>query len=162
MADFDPLIFKALRSSDPEERKKGVKALARTGEREALRYLATIYKEDPDPGVRQLALEGGKHVKRLQVQSDWVGHGEARDTQSTPAVASGIPQATIDESKKIMDQALDHVMNKRYEQAEALARKAFAMNPTLQHDSYYSGLAGEVMGMSVEEAVAALLEASDD
>lgn len=73
MVDFDPIIFQSLRSTDPEERKKGVKALARTGNREALRYLATVYTQDPDPSVRQLALYGGKHIKQMAIQDDWMG-----------------------------------------------------------------------------------------
>lgn len=73
MHDFDPTIFDSLRSDDPAERKKGVIALARTGEREALRYLATMYMNDPDPDVSNLALLAGKHVKRLMVQGQWTG-----------------------------------------------------------------------------------------
>ena len=77
MVDFDPIIFQALKSPDPEERKKGVIALGRTGEREAMRYLATVYKNDSDIDVRLLALDAGKHIKRIMVQGDWIGHGEA-------------------------------------------------------------------------------------
>lgn len=157
MVEFDPLIFKSLRSSDPEERKKGIKALARTGEREALRYLATIYKEDPDPEVRQLALDGGKHVKRLLVQGDWVGEGVKNPTQEMKAVKSSVPEKDQKLSKKYMDDALEFVVNEDYERAENLAKKAFALNPDLKHDPYYSGLASEVMGMPTEEAIATLL-----
>jgi len=49
---IDPRIFDLIRSSDVEERKKGVKALARSEDREALRYLASLYNQDPDPEVR--------------------------------------------------------------------------------------------------------------
>lgn len=157
MVEFDPLIFKSLRSSNPDERKKGVKALARTGKREALRYLATIYKEDPDPDVRQLALDGGKHVKRLMVQGDWVGEGIKHPTQEMKAVGSTIPEKDQTLSKKHMDDAFEFVVNEDYERAEGLAKKAFTLNPDLKHDPYYSNLAGEIMGMPAEEAIAALL-----
>lgn len=158
MAEFNPLIFKSLKSSDPEDRKKGVKALARTGEREALRYLATIYKEDPDPEVRQLALDGGKHVKRMMIQGDWVGDGVKNPDKEAKAVASKIPAKNQKLSKKYMDDALEFVVNEDYERAEALAVKAFTLNPDLKHDLYYSGLASEVMGMPTEEAIATILE----
>lgn len=157
MVEFNPLIFRALKSPDPEERKKGIKALARTGEREALRYLATIYKEDSDPEVRQLALDGGKHIKRLMLQGDWVGEGIKHPTQEMKAVTSTIPAKDQKLSKKYMDDALEFVVNEDYDRAEALAVKAFKLNPDLKHDIYYSGLAGEVMGMSAEEAIATIL-----
>jgi HEAT repeat protein len=73
MADFDPIIFQALKSSNPEERKKAVIALGRTKDREAWRYLATIYKNDPDQMVRDLALQAGKYIKHMDVQAEWTG-----------------------------------------------------------------------------------------
>lgn len=73
MADFDPIIFQALKSRDPEERKKGCVALGRTGDREAWRYLATIYMQDPDPLVRDVALQAGKHIKHMEVHKEWAG-----------------------------------------------------------------------------------------
>ncbi len=157
MVDFDPRIFQSLRSKDPEERKKGVKALAQTGEREALRYLATIYKQDPDPGVRQLALDAGKHVKRLRIQGDWIGDGMKKPTQEMKAVESSVPAADQKLSKKHLDDALEFVVNEQYDRAETLAVKAFALNPDLKHDPYYSGLASEVMGMPTEEAIAEIM-----
>lgn len=74
MADFDPIIFQALKSRDPEERKKGVIALGRTKDREAMRYLATIYKDDPDILVQDLALQAGKYIKHMGVQGEWTGN----------------------------------------------------------------------------------------
>ncbi|MEM9955519.1 MAG: HEAT repeat domain-containing protein [Chloroflexota bacterium] len=161
MVDFDPRIFKSLRSSDPEERKKGVRALAQTGEREAFRYLATVYKQDPDPEVRQLALDAGKHVKKMLIQSDWVGEGIKNPTQEMKAIPSGVPEADQKQSKKMMDDALELVVNEQYEKAEALAVKAFAINPDLDQDPYYRGLASEIMGMPESQAIDELMARID-
>lgn len=153
---FDPRIFKLLKSTDPEERKDGVRALARTGEREALRYLATIYKEDADPGVRELALQAGQHIKKSLEAQQWVGD----KTDSAPVASqpkSTVAPAVAQQSKKLMDQAMELMMKGNYEKAEEAARKAFKMNPDLQHDQYYSGIASEVMDMPLEEAIAELL-----
>lgn len=157
MSEFDPRIFKSLRSSDPEERKKGVRALAQTGEREAMRYLATIYKQDPDASVRQLALDAGKHVKRILIQGNWVGEGIKNPTQEMQAVESSVPVADQKESKKMMDNALEFVVDEQYDRAEALAVQAFALNPDLDQDPYYRGLASEVMGMPESEAIDAIM-----
>lgn len=165
MTEFDSRIFQSLRSKDPEERKKGVRALAQTGDKEALRYLATIYKQDSDEGVRQLALDAGKHIKRLRVQGDWIGEGMKNPTKEMQAVQSSVPERDQKLSKGYMDDALEFVVNEEYERAEALAVKAFALNPDLKHDPYYSGLASEVMGMPTEEAIEAimaLVEAEED
>lgn len=73
MVYFDPIIFQSLKSRDPEERKKGVIALGRVKDREAWRYLATIYKNDPDPLVRDLALQAGKYIKHMEIHGEWTG-----------------------------------------------------------------------------------------
>jgi HEAT repeat protein len=73
MANFDPMIFQALKSLSPEQRKKGVIALGRSKDREAWRYLATIFKDDPDELVRDLALQAGKYIKHMEVQDEWTG-----------------------------------------------------------------------------------------
>ena len=73
MVYFDPEIFTALKSPISAERKKGVIALGRIKDREAWRYLATIYKNDPDPLVRDLALQAGKYIKHMEVHNEWAG-----------------------------------------------------------------------------------------
>ncbi|MGJ3238144.1 MAG: HEAT repeat domain-containing protein [Anaerolineae bacterium] len=162
MVDFDPRIFKALRSDDPEERKKGVRALAQTGEKEAMRYLATIYQKDPDPSVRQLALDAGKHIKQLRLRGDWVGEGFKNPKQAEPQYTSTVPEADQKLSKKYMDDALELVVSEAYDRAEALAVKAFALNPDLRHDPYYSSLASEVMGMPTAQAIQTIMTRVDE
>jgi hypothetical protein len=60
-------------------------------------------------------------------------------------------------AKSLMDKALDDAVKGTYDRAEQLARQAFQLNPDLQYDSYYAGIASEVMGMEAQEAIAELL-----
>lgn len=61
---IDPRIIQLLDSPDVERRKKAVMALAKTKDREALPYLARVYKNDKDPEVRDLARKGGVYIKK--------------------------------------------------------------------------------------------------
>jgi HEAT repeat protein len=154
---FDPRIFQFLKSDDPEERKKGVKALARTGDREALRYLATIYKEDPEPDVRDLALKAGQHIKNAGTRDEWSGTGDFKATAEMAIPKAVIPDSDVKTSKKMMEQALDLAMKEEFEKAEVLVRKAFALNSNLQYESYFTGIASDVMGIELEKVVDELL-----
>jgi hypothetical protein len=159
--NMDPRIVEALKSRDPEERKKGVRALGQLLSSEALRYLATIYKQDPDAGVRELAVKAGRHVKKMRAAGDWMGHESDKDvrfgTNEVPAVPSSTVSAVSKEQAKgLIDKALDESVKGNYEKGEQYARQAFKLNPDLQFDSYSIGIASEVLGMSADEAIAAL------
>jgi hypothetical protein len=155
---FDPRIFQFLRSDDPEERKKGVKALARTGDKEALRYLATIYKEDPDAEVRDLALKAGQHIKQSQTRDEWSGTGDPKATSEMAIPKAAVPEADVKTAKKMMEQALELGMKEEFEQGEVLVRKAFALNPNLQYDSYFTGIACDILGIEFDKVVDELIK----
>ncbi|MGB7337657.1 MAG: hypothetical protein WBC91_02110 [Phototrophicaceae bacterium] len=160
MADFDPKIFQALRGISAEERKKGVIALARSGDRAAFRYLATIYEDDVDPSVRQLALDAGKHIKRMEIENEWMGEG-VKGTQEMRVPQIAVSDSDQKLSKKHIDDAVKLSHSGDYDRAEALAVKAFSINPNLQNDPYYSGLASEIMGMSTTDAIAEIMARID-
>ena len=157
MEEMDPRIIEALKSRDPEERKKAVRALAQTQTTESLRYLATIYKKDPDASVRELAIKAGRHIKKSRAAVDWVGEGDVRfSTNEIPAV-SRVSNVAQEQAKGLMDKALDESVKGNYEKAEEYVRQAFQLNPDLQFDTYYLGVASDVMGMNEDEVLAALL-----
>lgn len=60
---MDSKIFDRLQSSNPEDRKLGIKALVSSGEKEAIRYLTGIYHKDEDPKVRDMALKASRHIQ---------------------------------------------------------------------------------------------------
>jgi hypothetical protein len=124
-----------------------------------LRYLATIYKRDPDASVRELAIRAGRHIKKMRAAGDWVGEGakERSIPQAEEVRSSSVSAVDQERAKSLMDKALDDAVKGTYDRAEQLARQAFQLNPNLQYDSYYAGIASEVMGMEAQEAIAELL-----
>ncbi len=77
---IDPRIIQALSSSDPDKRKKAVAYLAKSLDRDALPYLAKVYKTDSDPEIRELAKKAGAYIQK------------------------NAPQPTIDESDDYQDE----------------------------------------------------------
>ena len=133
-------------------------ARRRIGEREALRYLATIHKDDPDPEVRDLALKAGQHIKQAGTRDEWSGTGDPKATSEMAIPKAPVSEADVKTSKKMMEQALGFAMKEEFEDAEVLVRKAFALNSNLQYDSYFTGIASDVLGIELEKVVAELLK----
>lgn len=92
-------IFQLLRSEDPEDRKKAVRELAQLRDREVLRYLATVYKEDPDAEVRDLAVRAGKYVKKQMEAGEWMVAADSI-AEDVPAKPTQPPRSTPQESTK--------------------------------------------------------------
>lgn len=61
---IDDRLLDLLVDDDVATRKRAVMELAKTKDREALKYLAEIFREDPDPEVRDLARKGGLYIKK--------------------------------------------------------------------------------------------------
>lgn len=61
---IDPRLIDRLSDPDAERRKQAVVAIARIKEYAALQYLATVYREDSDPQVRELARKGGQFLRQ--------------------------------------------------------------------------------------------------
>ncbi|MCC7447406.1 MAG: HEAT repeat domain-containing protein [Anaerolineae bacterium] len=55
-----------LSSTDAGKRREAIIALGRAGDPRALPALLNIYKTDPDPALRELALKAGRHIKQVQ------------------------------------------------------------------------------------------------
>lgn len=61
---IDPRILQALEQADPALRKKAVAALGKSTDAEALTVLAKVYRNDPDPEVKELARKAGVYLKK--------------------------------------------------------------------------------------------------
>ncbi|MFQ3567041.1 MAG: HEAT repeat domain-containing protein [Aggregatilineales bacterium] len=59
---LDELIVQ-LESFDPEQRRRAIIALGRSGDLEALPHLAQVFRTDPDPQLRELARRAGIHIR---------------------------------------------------------------------------------------------------
>jgi HEAT repeat protein len=57
-------VVRQLQSPDPNERIKAISALGRLKNKSVLPALAAVYRNDPDPDVRQLALKVGRFIQQ--------------------------------------------------------------------------------------------------
>jgi hypothetical protein len=167
---MDSKILQLMESADPQDRKKAVKMLAQVGGQEAIRALGTIYKQDSDPEVKDLAIQAGKYIKkqealgaapaapqpsyRAPVVEDEDEDEEAVDEEVEedfqPVV---VPAGKQEQAKGLMDRALDLSMHGEKEKAVESLAKAFKLNPNLRLDSYYMGVAMDITGMDKNAAI---------
>ncbi len=57
-------IQNQLKSSDPTVRRQAIVKLGKSLDERALPLLAGVYRSDPDPELRELALKAGKHIRK--------------------------------------------------------------------------------------------------
>ncbi len=155
---MDEIIYDLIESPDPKDRKRAIKLLAQDGSQDAIKVLAQLYKQETDPDIKELAVKAGQYIKKQQLAGNWEGGGRQLTPDPDPKAAPKVEvsPAREKEAKSLMDQALDYLMNDNRVKAVATARKAFMMNPNLQHDDYYMGVANEVTGRDKEETIAML------
>lgn len=53
-----------LQSPDPQQRRQAIIALGRSRDRAALKHLAQIFRNDPEPDLRDLARRAGQHIRQ--------------------------------------------------------------------------------------------------
>lgn len=157
---MDETIYNLIESPDPKDRKRAVKMLAQDGSQEAIKVLSQLYKQETDPEIKDLAVKAGQYIKKQQQAAKWEGSGrtlnpEPEDADDTPEVE--VSSARQTESKALMDQALDYLMQDNRVKAIANARKAFQMNPNLRRDPYYMGVANEVTGRDTPTTIEMLM-----
>jgi hypothetical protein len=155
--------LKQLRDRDAAQRKQAIKAVARGKDHSALKQLAIMAGDDPDPAIRELARKAGVYIRQQ--------HGELQPVP-TPEVAAdavsiedGKP-AEIPVTDKNAEQARNHIsaamsyqINDDRARAFKELRRALALNPNLRNDSYFTSLSEAVTGKQGSEAFRLL---SDD
>lgn len=87
-------ILALLDSSDPQERLRGVKRLARTEDPDVLRYLSAVVKTDPDEEVRDMARKAGRFIMKKQQEMQ----------SGTPFMASPVDEPASGEAAKWVPQ----------------------------------------------------------
>jgi hypothetical protein len=153
-------IQSLLKSPLPADRKRGLQMLAKSDDPQDLKVLSALHKRETDPELKQLIVQVGKTVKQRV---------DAASTSSAPVskTASSMPKpmnkAAIstgggsNQAAALMEQAQEALIELDFDNAKALARKAFTLNPDLQHDEDARNLAGDIFATSADEAVAQLL-----
>lgn len=161
---IDKKTTQLLNSPKAEDRKQAVKALAQSNQAEALKYLATIYKTDSDPEIRDLALKAGRYLKK-KLDSDGGTSApapieKARSEAPAEQVPARVSQLDQERANGLLQFALEQHMRGADSKAAKSLEEAFSLNPHLLHDQYAVGLASTVTGLPGEEAVARLSHAA--
>jgi hypothetical protein len=169
----DHILLKQLNHTDPERRKKAVMELARTKDREALSYLATVYRSDSDPEVRELARKAGifinKHTDGQKSKNDTPIYGPSDDddddsyygTESdsylddeiVPEKDINVSPLDAERANGLVKQAMDAHMRGNNDRALKYLRQALDKNPSLKKDSYTLSLASTITGMTGDQAI---------
>jgi hypothetical protein len=150
--------LKQLRDSDSAQRKKAIKAAARSKDHSALKQLAIMAGDDPDPGIRELARKAGVYIRQQ--------HGELKPTPAAATAAVAVAVAAEDdkppeipvtskdakEAHERTSAAMTYQMNDDRARAFKELRKALALNPNLRHDAYFVSLSETVTGKLGDEA----------
>lgn len=172
---IDERIIEMLESPDAETRKAGIKALAKSKSRDALPYLAEMYREDYDSEVRDLARKAGQYIKK---QLDEEGAVSVPVTRSTPQPARSsmaslyddddeeeeedlpplpsqihVTPAQEQQAKGLVEQAVDRHMRGDNEKALQYLTRALKINPRLVTDSYTISLASTLTGEDGREVL---------
>jgi predicted esterase len=154
---IDSQLVAQLRSADPDQRKAAILALGRAADVDALPLLANLYRNDPDSALRELALKAGRHIKAQSQPSTTPPPAPVADVLPPPNLSRGVLETDSD-AKWHYDRALDfHV---RRDRARALAElgKVIQSNPAAVNDPVVRLLAGQITGLSPDDAMQTLTD----
>lgn len=163
-------LVKALRHENPDIRKQAIMRLAKSCDREALPYLAQVYKTDEDKAIRELARKGGVYIQQNAVEVDTFAdaddgydayddiydEADGDDILETDLEKVQVSSTARERAKAAIDSAMDMSVKGREDRAFKLAQKALKLDPHLALDSYTRNLLSRITGLPGEEAVRAL------
>src|SRR5258708_16046732 len=165
---FDQYL-EQLASPDVSERRQAIIALGKSADPRALAPLANIYKNDPDPTLRELALKAGRYLKGLTASMPSAAtSSSAPVAQTTLTVSSSlaieaakpelkpkeVTYADRQRAKGRVDYAIGLVAEGRNEKALSELVDAIRINPELATDQVALNLASSVTGIvSTAEAM---------
>jgi hypothetical protein len=175
-----------LRSSDARIRREAIIALGKSNDPSALAPLAEIYRSDPDPTLRDLALKAGRFLKqqvgqvatpaqaapsarsmtaseseRIRRQVEEYDDNEVVDTPTKPEPPRPkrpVTEHDVQRSKSYIDSAL--TLSERGESGKAakLLQQAIEVNPDIVRDNYFQSVASGITNRSGDDAIAFLLD----
>lgn len=175
-----------LRSKDVSARREAIIALGRSNDPAALKPLAEIYRSDPDPSLRDLALKAGRYLKqqmgevmqptrafeatqpttkeasdrvRRQVEEDDdEEYVEQPIKPEIPRPKRPVTAKDIESSKRNIDAALTLYERGENGKAVRLLQQSIEINPEIIKDNFFLSVASSVTGRGAEDAVAFLLD----
>jgi predicted esterase len=159
---MDREILSQLGNPDPNIRRNAIMKITASDDARALMILERIYKNNPDPEIRELALQVGRevHKKSQQRQSsppqpvpttpDLLSTPEQEDLQKQPSQQQ---KATAQWN---VDRALSfHMKGKNAEAIKALG-KALQIQSDLARNPMIINLAKEITGLTAHQAIQSL------
>jgi len=149
---FEPL-FRQLKADDVEERRQAIIALANSRNPVVLKQLAAVFRSDPDPALRELALKAGRYIRQYAVDSL-----PPQDALEPPPAAQASATAGITErdrtlAKGFLDAATTHHLEGDKGRAIDNLGKALSLNPELQREMFVVNLVMTLTNMAMEEAL---------
>jgi hypothetical protein len=133
-----------LQNPDPQQRRQAIIALANTRDPAALPPLAAVYRGDPDPELRELALKAGRYIRQ---ESDQVGSAPIAST------GPGVSKRDAELAQFYLDAATNYqTLGDRGRAIEHLG-KALSLNPARVHETFVTNLILLTTGMPVDQAM---------
>ena len=86
-------VLEMLTDRNPETRKQGVKLLAQTKSMDALPHLATVYRNDVNPDVREMARKAGFYIRKQAGRSGSSSHSSWEKISEDAMVQTDIEDA---------------------------------------------------------------------
>lgn len=148
-----------LRSPDPEIRRQAIIAIGRQKDPAALGPLADIYRNDPDPGLRELAYKAGRYIRNSgsETSEPVSPSSPSREASYTPPSHNVSPMA-VERARGYFDHAVDAQVRGDDLRAIDLMGKALETNPDIRHDTMFVNMAMDLTGMGSSAAIATLAD----
>lgn len=161
-------LVQQLHSPDPAQRRQAITALANTKDPAALNPLAAVYRSDPEPALRDLALKAGRYIRQhaapapaspaavVPLASSAVSDPASAALSGPVAYpASAVPTSNRDKelAKNYLDTGTTHAMQGDKVRAIEHLGKALALNPDLAKESFVYNLIITLTGLPVEQAI---------
>jgi hypothetical protein len=153
-----------LKSQNPDERREAIIGLGKQKDAAALKPLAEIYQNDPDPALRELAFKAGRYIRSMTAEMPavpvaratapempHVDPDELRITTDQPDVA--VKSSNVEKARGLFNLALDYQVRNQNDKAIEAMGKAIEANPNLRNDSMFINLAMELTNMGSGAAV---------
>jgi hypothetical protein len=145
--------IKKLGSRDPAVRIQGIKAVAKAKDRNALKKLAKMSGDDPEPKVRKLAKQAGIYIRQQY------GEVEAGEGSKKPRKLYVDPK-DAESAQRYMSSAMTANMNGDKARVMKDLTRAGQLDPNLPNDPFFVSLAEQATGLHGDEAVAAVSDES--
>lgn len=168
---MDDRILDQLYSDDPQERKRAIALLAKSGDPDALPHLAEAFKSEDDPELKQLIIKAGKYIRKQAEQAAPAPAMPAADAYDEPEpveapsmardeerVEYKVSNMQVQRAQQAFDVALDMSVKGDNAEAEKQLLKALKLNPNLQYERQFGTLAMEVLDLPYDDAVDELVD----